>query len=161
LLLRHLIANCYFTNISNKLLCFKVTHYFCSYLKAASRLKKKFNVHSGFLSELFFTTLWLLFKIAYRKFLSADLRDSFFSSFTVRQTQVGQTDGHTNIQMDNLSSPPPRPPRARDNQLITFDPTFTTSNERVFLNMSHLSARFSHSTPTSLNFESVLEPSNV
>jgi hypothetical protein len=152
-------------------LCFKVENSFCPYLKAASRLKKKFKVNSGFLSQLFFTTLWLLFKIAYRKFLAADISNSFFTNLMATQTETRQTDGQSNAQLDNLSSPPARPPRARDNQLIDFNPTSIVTqeinrqryptNERVFLNMSHCSARFSHSTPNSLNFESVLEPSTV
>jgi hypothetical protein len=144
-------------------------------LKAASKLRKKFKVHSGFLSKMVFTTLWLLFKIAYRKLLTVDISDSFLSSFLARQrtTDIEQTE-----RQDISSSPPPRPPRARDIQLIDFNRTTSnielanidrgadvhsdSSNGRVFFSMGpNLSARFSHSTPTSLSFNSVLEPSNV
>jgi hypothetical protein len=86
-----------------------------------------------------------------------------------RQTETSHTEQQSNIQQ--TSTPPSRPPRARDNQLIVFDSALTTnrganlqsftSNERVYLDMSHLSARFSHSTPNSLNFESAIEPSHL
>jgi hypothetical protein len=120
-------------------------------------------VHSGFLSKIVFTTLWLLVKIAYRKLLSTDLSDSFLSNFLARQRPTDIE--HTESQ-DRSSSPPQRPPRARDAQLIDFnrgaDAQSNSSNGHVFLSMGpNLSARFSHSTPTSLDFNSVLEPSNV
>jgi hypothetical protein len=122
-----------------------------------------------------FTTLWLLFKIAYRKLLSADLSDSFLSNFLAKQTP---TDIELTESQDRLNSPPQRPPRARDAQLIDFngiasniemaninreqDAQSNCSNGHVFFTMGpNLSARFSHSTPTSLDFNSVLEPSNV
>jgi hypothetical protein len=114
---------------------------------------------------MFLTTLWLLIKIAYRKILQSDLSDSFFANFKSR---------HTTSQSQVTPTPPIRPPRARDNCLMSFDNLEmynfnreTTSDlsslERVLNSggMRVTGAKFSHSTPTSLNYESVLEPSNV